>query len=105
MTVVTVPAMTEMFLIVLTSSSVCVAGQARETQMRDTTHHDYTSLREALGRPDMAPKNSPEQGVKVRQLTVFHPQDRDAGLGHVRGDERGEGLICQCNADWQGGGA
>ena len=52
----------------------------------------------------MAPKDVSEKGVEVRQLAVLHPQDCDAGLGHVRGDEGGEGLIGEGNADWQRGG-
>ena len=72
--------------------------------MRDTAHHNYAALREAPGRPDMAPKDVPEKGVEVRHLAVLHPQDCNAGLGHVRGDERGERLIGEGNADGQRGG-
>ena len=52
--------------------------------MCDTAHHDYAALGEAPDRPDMAPKYISEEGLEDRQLTVLHPQDRDAGLGHVR---------------------
>ena len=72
--------------------------------MRDTAHHNYAALREAPGRPDMAPKDVPEKGVEVRHLAVLHPQDCNAGLGHVRSDERGERLIGEGNADGQRGG-
>ena len=69
--------------------------------MHDTAHHDYAALWEAPGRTDMAPKDVSEEGVQVRQLPVFHPEDCNAGLGHVRSDEWGEGLVGEGNADWR----
>ena len=83
MTVVPLLAMTEILLIVLTSST-------REGQVCHTTHHDYAALLEVSSRTDMAPKDVTKQRVQIGQLTVLHLQDRDAGLRHVGGDEGGK---------------
>ena len=53
MTVVPLLAMTEILLIVLTSST-------REGQVCHTTHHDYDALLEVSSRTDMAPKDVPK---------------------------------------------